>query len=292
MTIHEAVRNAEEMLRKAGIEEAAFDARELMMFVMGWSLTEYLLAASGSEGGGELGVSSEASYRMLVRKRSERVPLQYLTGKAYFYSYEFSVGRSVLIPRYDTEILVHTVLTENRDRPEETAVLDLGTGSGCIAAVLKIEGGYGRVDATDISREALETAKKNAENLGAEIRLFEGDLFSALALEKENRYDLIVSNPPYIAESERDFLEPEVRDYDPETALFGGADGLLFYRRIIKDAPDYLKPGGKLYFEIGSEQAAAVSALLSLRGFSEIRVYPDLSGKDRVVRGIYQNFGV
>ena len=287
MTVRELVKQAEEKLLEAGIGEAANDARELMMFLKGWNLTEYLMQASGKDGGAELSAADLARYREMTEKRAARIPLQHLTGKAYFYGYEFSVNPSVLIPRYDTEILVQAVLSENGGNAEGKAVLDLCTGSGCIACVLSLEGRFGQVDASDISEDALDTAKSNAEALGAGVRFFSGDLFSAIGEVPGARYDLIVCNPPYIAETERESLDPEVRFHDPETALFGGEDGLLFYRRIITEAPAFLKPGGKLYFEIGSSEAGAVSELMRDRGFSDIRVYPDLSGKDRAVRGVW-----
>lgn len=279
MTISETVRKGAEILGKAGASEAENDARELMLYLRNWNLTEYLMNVH------EILTDSEAaSYRELIGKRAERVPLQHLTGRAYFYGYEFLVNPSVLIPRFDTEILVGTVLAENTGHQEKLSVLDLCTGSGCIAVTLKKEGGYGQVDASDIDPAALHVAEMNAKRLGAEIRFLTGDLFAAIPAGSGIRYDLIVCNPPYIGESERDSLDPEVRDHDPEKALFAGADGLDFYRRISEEAPKYLKPGGKIYLEIGYTQAEAVSLLLFQNGFSGIRTVQDLSGKDRVVR--------
>ena len=289
MTVREAVLRGEKRLTDAGIEEAGNDSKELMLFLKNWSYQEYVEALLGSRKNDSaqasyLSPEEESAYEELILRRAERVPLQLITGTAYFYGYAFHVDGHVLIPRYDTETLVHAVLSENSAGGEggASSVLDLCTGSGCIAAVLKMEGGYPEVEASDIDGEALKTAKENAAALGAKIRFYEGDLFQALPEGK--KYDLIVSNPPYIAETERVMLEPEVLRSDPEKALFGGPDGLSFYRRIIPEAARYLKAKGKLYLEIGCTQGEEVARMLKDAGFDEIRVYRDLAGKDRAVR--------
>ena len=288
MRIRELLKKAQNTLENAGVPDPENDAMALLLHIKGWNLQDYILASAGESG--LLSEEDEKEFLELIGRRAKRIPLQHLTGYADFYGYRFRVNEHVLIPRYDTEILVHTVLQENPVAAEHNNchVLDLCTGSGCIAVTLKKEGGYQTVDASDIDPETVRTAAENAEKLEASVNFYTGDLFSALpaAETEEQLYDLIVSNPPYIAETERKDLEPEVVDHDPEKALFAGQDGLLFYRRIIAEAPAHLKKAGKLYLEIGYLQKGPVSQLLLEHGFRDIRVVQDLSGKDRVIRGI------
>ncbi len=206
--------------------------------------------------------------------------MQHILGSQDFMGLTFRVNEHVLIPRQDTETLVELVLEEHKDRNKK--VLDLCTGSGCIAVSLSVLGGFEDVTATDLSFEALKVAKENAERLldqGRAIRFLQGDLFDCL----ETRFDIITANPPYIATGVIRNLAPEVRDHEPRMALDGDEDGLCFYRRIAAKAGEWLEPGGCIYLEIGYDQGLAVSRLLEETGFENIRIVKDTPGLDRVV---------
>lgn len=215
-------------------------------------------------------------YRELLEKRSSHIPLQHLTGEQEFMGLPFYVNEHVLIPRQDTETLAEEALKRLR---ADMKVLDLCTGSGCIALSLAKLGPKIRVDASDISREALAVAEKNARRLGVRVRLIHSDLFSGIA----GPYDMIVSNPPYIRTSVIEELSEEVRLHEPFQALDGREDGLYFYRRIIKEGKSRLSENGWLLLEIGYDQAEEVASLLAGGGFREIMTVRDLAGHDRVV---------
>ncbi|MBQ1376526.1 MAG: peptide chain release factor N(5)-glutamine methyltransferase [Lachnospiraceae bacterium] len=255
------------------------EGRLLLMALMDWDLTAFLDRADR-----EASPSDVIRFREAVKQREAHVPLQHITGKAPFYGRDFMVNGSVLIPRFDTEILVYEALKEIRKRQDqaegEAEVLDLCTGSGCIAVTLRLEGAAGRITASDLSPEALETARKNAELLGAsDIDFVLSDMFSGIS----GQFDLIVSNPPYIPDDVIRTLDPEVKDHDPYMALSGGEDGLAFYRIIAAETGRHLKKGGRLFLEIGHDQGKAVSELLDKHHFTDIRVIQDLNGKDRVI---------
>lgn len=218
-------------------------------------------------------------YFKLIDKRKKHIPLQYITGSQEFMGFNFEVDERVLIPRQDTEVLVESVLPYVKGK----SVLDICTGSGCIAVSLLLLGNPRKVTASDKSEAALKLAKKNAERLRADITFIKSDLFDNI----EESFDIIVSNPPYISESEMKELEPEVKEHEPSMALWGGMDGLYFYRRIIKEAVNYLKPGGWLFFEIGCSQADLVRRLMEQHGFSNINIVRDYAGLDRVAGGNY-----
>lgn len=273
MTRKEAVRRAEQKLADAGIADAEIDARYLFFHVTGLNRMELLLY-------GEEEVPEEIckTYDALTAKRAEHIPLQYLTGVQEFMGMEFRVTPDVLIPRQDTECLVEEVLKYS----EEKRLLDVCTGSGCIAVSLAKLSKLSYAAACDLSPEALKVARSNAAGLGAEIEFFEGDLLEAVS----GTYDIIVSNPPYIRSNVIEKLMPEVRCHEPRMALDGAADGLEFYRRITADAGHYLAAEGMLFFEIGSDQAEAVAELMRRNGFSKIKVRKDYAGLDRVVSGV------
>ena len=206
--------------------------------------------------GEELGTTGQlAVFRAMLDRRAKREPLQYILGETEFMGLTFHVEPGVLIPRADTEILVEKALECMKPGAR---VLDIGTGSGAIAVSLAKLGRQAQVTAVDVSDRALEIARQNAKRNGAAVEFVKSDCFSAL---KGRKYDMIVSNPPYISEDEMRELMPEVTR-EPELALFGGADGLDFYRRISREAPEYLNEGGCLLFEIGWLQKDAVSALV------------------------------
>ena len=193
-----------------------------------------------------------------VSKRLKHIPLAYIFGKTNFFGYDFIVDENVLIPRLDTEILIEKVIDEINSREEFVSVLDIGTGSGAIAITLSKETGA-KLTAVDVNLKALEIAKKNAELNNANIEFIHSDLFDNIS---DFKFDIIVSNPPYIESSVIETLDDEVRLNEPILALDGGEDGLDFYRKIINQAPGYLKANGKLFFEIGYNQGDSISNLM------------------------------
>lgn len=275
MKYRELLNKGVAMLRQAGIADADTDGWYLLEYASGMSRNDYFLHME-EEASGEL---TEA-YGRLLEKRCTWIPLQYLTGEQEFMGLTFSVNPHVLVPRQDTETLVEQV--EKRLSPG-MRVLDLCTGSGCILISLlaRVPGVSGL--GTDISEEALATAESNADRLGVADRAqwARGDLFAPV----EGRFDVIVSNPPYIPREDIDGLMPEVADFEPRGALDGGDDGLDFYRRITSEASEYLEAGGRLFFEIGCDQARDVTALMEKAGFVHVATVRDLSGLDRVVCG-------
>ena len=227
-------------------------------------------------------------FRALVRRRLMHEPLQYIVGSTEFYGLEFTVSPAVLIPRPDTEHLVDRVLDLHKSellRPD-LRVLDIGTGSGCIAVTLAVQLREARCTATDISTDALSIARDNAGRHGVDERVsfVEHDIFNG-ALPAGAPFDLVVSNPPYIPQSDVATLQPEVRDFEPMIAATDGGDGLRFYRRIAERLDDLLAPGGLLVLEVGHDQAAEVSALLTSAGLRDVSVQKDYGGIERVVSG-------
>ena len=259
------------LLQTAGIEEAKLDARLLLEKICDTDRNTLL-----SHGDMEVTKEQETSFLQWVEQRAKHIPLQHITGEQEFMGLCFLVNEHVLIPRQDTEILVEEAMQHLHDGMR---ILDMCTGSGCILlSLLKYSNdctGLG----VDISGEALQIAEENARLLGIPAEFKESNRFE----RGEGRYDLLVSNPPYIEHDVIPTLMEEVREHDPMLALDGGTDGLDFYRRIISEAPEYLFRGGKILFEIGNEQAEAVSGLLAENGYTEIEVYKDYAGHDRVV---------
>ena len=236
-----------------------------------------------------LGESHLATFRALVQRAGEQEPIAYLTGKAYFFNLEFEVGPGVLIPRPDTETLVENVLQLARNTPgfEAPRVLDLCTGSGCIAAAVAQRLKGATVLAIDQSDTAVAMARRNLERLGLADRVTveQGDLFGPLSrIVDAAPFNLILSNPPYVPTSDMEKLDRNVRDYEPREALDGGIDGLVLHRRILEGAVDRLVPGGRIYLEIGYDQGpAAKEAVSHYMDFDEVRVLKDYAGLDRVL---------
>jgi release factor glutamine methyltransferase len=220
-----------------------------------------------------------AGIRGLVARRARREPLQYLLGSQEFCGLDFLVSPAVLIPRHDTEVLVEEAL---RRVPAARSVLDIGTGSGCIAVSLAKRLPAAEVWGADCSAEALEVAARNAERHGVGLHLVQGSLFEPVP---GKRFQLVVSNPPYIPTADLGALQPEVRDHEPRGALDGGTDGLDFYRQIVAQAPVHLEPGGWLLLEAGIGQAAAILELLARAGFAALFTAVDPAGIERVVGG-------
>ena len=343
------------ILKNAGIVEADLDAWYLFGQIFGISRAQYFLCARENIVGStaqkmaaqeQTGNSLESknaldcvelwlkeklsAYENTLEKRASRIPLQQILGQQEFMGLTFFVNEHVLIPRQDTETLVELVLNEQKDK--NVSILDMCTGSGCIAVSLKKLGGYACVEGADISEEALKVAKRNSEEIlensdavssrteqiqnctnltnnqnkqdNSEDRMVSevrtvpqtgvtfrrSDMFSAFP--ETERFNVIVSNPPYIPSAVIEELEPEVRDHEPRGALDGTADGLYFYRILAEECAKHLTPGGHVYFEIGYDQGAAVKELLDIHGFKDTRVIQDLTGKDRVVCGTWQTAGV
>lgn len=220
-----------------------------------------------------------AVYRALVARRAKREPLQHILGSQEFDGLSFDVSPAVLIPRHDTETLIEQALLK---APRARTVLDIGTGSGCIAVALAKRLPDAAVTAVDLSPEALTVARCNAERHCAAIEFLHGSFFESVLAR---RFDLIVSNPPYITTADLATLQPEVRDYEPRLALDGGSDGLDAYRAIIGQATAHLEQDGWLLLEVGAGQAAAVTALLAQAGFGDILTATDPAGIERVVGG-------
>lgn len=273
MTLEGALSFGKQMLQEAEIPEAALDAWYLLEYIGKFDKSYYYLHYQD-----EMETEMFSEYESLIRKRAERVPLQYITGVQEFMGLEFKVNPHVLIPRQDTEILVETALGVIQP---DMKVLDMCTGSGCIIISLmhfaKHITGYG----SDISKQALLTAKENAKANEVEVEWIRSDLFQNIP----ETFDVIVSNPPYIPTRVIDTLMPEVRDFEPIQALDGKEDGLFFYENIVQASSNFLNTGGYLIFEIGHDQGEAVSMMMKQAGFEQVRVIRDLSGLNRVVCG-------
>ena len=343
------------ILKNAGIVEADLDAWYLFGQIFGISRAQYFLCARENIAGStaqkmaaqeQTGNSLESknaldcvelwlkeklsAYENTLKKRASRIPLQQILGQQEFMGLTFFVNEHVLIPRQDTETLVELVLNEQKDK--DVSILDMCTGSGCIAVSLKKLGGYACVEGADISEEALKVAKRNSEeilensdavssrteqiqnctnltnnqnkqNNSAERKISEASKLSQAGVTfshsdmfsnfpETEQFDVIISNPPYIPSAVIEELEPEVRDHEPRGALDGTADGLYFYRILAEECAKHLTPGGHVYFEIGYDQGMAVKELLDNHGFKDTRVIQDLAGKDRVVCGAWQTAGV
>ncbi len=279
MTYREALTAGTEVLKLAGIEEAALDVWYLLEYVCHITRSEFYLKENET-----LSEEDQLHFENAVKKRASRVPLQYILGTQEFMGLTFAVNSNVLIPRQDTETLVELALTEiphevGENDQEAFSVLDLCTGSGCIAVSIKKNRPEIRMTASDASKQALLVAKENAKANGTEMLFIRSDLFDNL----NEAFDMILSNPPYIRTAEIPKLQAEVAEFEPVTALDGHEDGLYFYRRIASAAPPHLKEGGKLLMEIGNDQGAEVKEILENEGFTDILIKQDLAGMDRVV---------
>ena len=279
----EVYREGSSRLEHAGIEEAVLDARLLLEYVCETERNTLLV-----HGDREVTQEEYKRYQELLEKRAAHVPLQYLTGHQDFMGLDFLVNDQVLIPRQDTEILVEEVL---RDLHDGMRILDMCTGSGCILLSLLQYSNDCEGVGVDLSEEALQVAEANYDRLKREkpemkAAFVKSDLFREVAGGSgEGKFDLIVSNPPYIRTDVVEGLMPEVRDHEPRMALDGLEDGLHFYREITREATKYLVNGGSLYYEIGYDQAEAVRDIMEQEGFAEIQVVQDYAGLDRVVYG-------
>lgn len=266
-------------LKKARIPEAELDARLLLEHVCKTDRNTLLAH-------GERKVSNEEynSYVNCISSREKHIPLQHITGVQEFMGLEFEVNENVLIPRQDTEILVEEAMKHLHDGMR---ILDMCTGSGCILLSLLYYSNDCVGLGVDISEEALNTAKRNAQRLdalkgGINADFLQSDLFAEL---KDVKFEIIVSNPPYIKSAEINTLMPEVKEHEPISALDGREDGLYFYRGIISKAGDYLTGGGMLFFEIGYDQGTDVKNMMEATGYKHVEIIKDYAGLDRVVYG-------
>ena len=277
MTIDEAIQTSTDTLAADGVENALVDAEWLMAHVLDCRRPELGLRRSET-----LTQSQTAQWHALIARRAERIPLQHLLGTADFCGLEMEVNDSVLVPRPETEGLAEAAwrFANLLERP---TILDLGTGSGCLAIAIAMNCPGAGVHALEVSPAAMAVARANAtrHQVSDRIIFHKGDGFAALPGELS--FDLIVSNPPYIPTAEIQNLQPEVRDHDPRVALDGGADGLDFFRAIAVHAPAALRSGGRLMLEIGDGQAEPVAALLAHAGWGECELLPDLNNVLRIV---------
>ena len=281
-TYRELYEEGRRILEQAGLPDAALDARFLLEEVCGTNLQTLLVFP-------EKKVTEEEvnQYRAFVQRRKDREPTAMILGEWDFMGLTFRLNKSTLIPEQDTEVLVETALEELKRRGLGEAplrILDLCTGSGCILLSLLHELRNACGLGTDLSEEALEAARENAVRLGLQERAAfrQGDLWEPVG---DERFDLIVSNPPYVPTDVIPTLEPEVRCGEPYAALDGGEDGLVFYRRILKEAAGHLKPSGIIIVESGFDEAAQIAALMQDQELRGIRTVKDYGGLDRVVLG-------
>lgn len=273
MTYREAIGLGEKVLTMAEIVDVKTDAWMLLEMAAKIDRSYYYLHMND-----DIAQEQLDAYEWALKKRAEHIPLQYIVGETEFMGLPFKVNSSVLIPRQDTETLVEEALKVAKPGMK---VLDMCTGSGCIIISILHHGKDLEGYASDISRHAINVAKENAKLNQVAVSFETGDLFDHI----KGKYDIIVSNPPYIRTEEIAKLMPEVQNFEPFDALDGKEDGLFFYRRIVEQAGEYLNPEGHLLFEIGFDQGEDVSKLMEQAGFKDVRVIKDLAGNDRVVTG-------
>ena len=278
MTQYQLVTAGKEKLNEHNVPDADIDAELLWLYVSGQDKMAYIMNRQE-----EVAEEVQTAYETVIEKRSKRIPLQYITGTQCFMGYDFETAPDVLIPRFDTEVLVEQANRLIRGiHSDKMSVLDMCCGSGCIGLSVALMNPGVHIDLCDISDSAIALTTKNAKRLAvADYTVIKSNLFEKI----DKKYDMIVSNPPYIESDVIDGLMPEVRDHEPRLALDGDMDGLKFYKAITENAESYLNEKGYILFEIGNHQAYDVQQLLVDRRFEEIRVVKDLAGNDRVVIG-------
>lgn len=248
-----------------------------------WAMVEVLNVSRGRLAVfGEIDKDKEKEIRRILNARLKHIPLAYILKKAYFFGREFLVNRYCLIPRMDTEVLAEQAIIAIRElqkQKESVSVLDLCTGSGILAITVALETNA-VCTAVDISHRAVKLARRNAKRLGAKVKILQSDMFSELSNLK---FDIVISNPPYIRSGDIDKLQTEVSKFEPKIALDGGDDGLYFYNVISRDVMSHLEADGQILLEIGFDQADDVKNILS-QNFEDIKVVKDLSGNDRVIK--------
>ena len=278
-TIFESYNNCKRELEKAGIEDYVFESKQIIKHITGYSNAQILQKYTEN-----LTEYQENNLTAIIKQRLVRYPLQYIIGKWNFFGREFFVGPGVLIPRSDTETLMDVCLEflKTKENPE---VIDLCAGTGCIGITLKGEIPTANVKMVEKFDEALFYTERNVKHNGVDVKIVKGDVIEGA--ESEGKYDLIVSNPPYITDLDMKTLQPEVK-FEPETALRGGEDGLVFYKSITEKYKASLKDGGMLAFEVGVNQAESVKKILIENGFKNVSTRKDLNDIERVVFGTVQ----
>ena len=275
-TIFESYNNCKKELEKAGIEDYVFESKQIIKYVTGYSNAQILQKYTE-----QLTEFQENNLTVIIKQRLIRYPLQYILGRWNFFGREFFVGPGVLIPRSDTETVMDVCLEFIKGK-ERADVLDLCAGSGCIGITIKGECPKSQVTLVEKYDEAISYTQKNAKHNNIDVKIVKGDVLEGC--ECENKYDLIVSNPPYITDIDMKSLQPEV-SFEPETALRGGEDGLIFYRAITEKYKSSLNEGGMLAFEVGINQAESVKQILIENGFKNVSARKDLNDIERVVFG-------
>lgn len=279
VSIAEAIREAAQFLRQGGVPDARREAGSLLQYVIDRDRTFIVTHAEDL-----ITPEEQKTFRECVARRAEGEPLQYITGQQAFFGLDFEVTKDVLIPRPETELLVETALPLVDKGPASPFICDVGTGSGCIAVALLHENQRATAVGIDLSIEAIKVARGNARRHSVADRLsfLVADCLSALDAGKP-MFDLVVSNPPYVAASALDGLQREVRDHEPRLALTPGGDGLTIIRRLLVDSRALVKAGGHLLMEIGFDQGAAVERLIDRTSWKFLDIHPDLQGIPRIV---------
>jgi release factor glutamine methyltransferase len=269
-------------LKEAGVDDFSLSTELLLRSVLGLSRSQLLLNLRDT-----IPIEKEKAYQELIEKRSERIPLQYLTGIVEFYNIELKSDSRALIPRPETEILVETVLNK-LSHTDPLKILDIGVGSGNISIALAKNIPKSNITGVDISQDALDLASENSilNDVGERVSFIRGDILDGAFIKTLVRFDCVVSNPPYVATRDRETLQPEVAKYEPPVAIFAGDDPLIFFKTIVNDIWYILNCGGLLAFEVGLGQAGDIQALMK-PAFERITIIKDLAGLDRIVTGVY-----
>ncbi len=274
LLIRDVIKQGEEILKAAGIVDWKIDSWLLAEYVFDINRTVFYMNPNM-----KVDTKLRDKYIELINLRALKTPLQYITGKQEFMGLDFIVNENVLIPRQDTELLVEKVVEHIKTKKEKVKVLDMCTGSGCIAISIDKLCENAWVFAADVSEKALDIAKKNNELNNTNVTFIQSDLFTKI----QSDFDIIVSNPPYIKTKEIEALMDEVRVHEPRIALDGSTDGLKFYKKIAIDGRQYLRKNGIMFLEIGYDQGISVPEILDINGYTDIKVYKDLADNDRVV---------
>lgn len=283
MTLQDMIKQGAYLLQETHVPDYLYDAKELALEGLGLTSRDYLMNQRE-----EVSQEYEKQYMQWIQRRANREPLQYILGKQNFYGYDFFVNKHVLIPRQDTENLVEQVIKRaNKElKGKEINILDLCCGSGCIGLTLAKQL-QAHVSLVDLSPEALSVAEYNNQQLSCNAEIIQSDLFTSV----KGKYHIIVSNPPYIPTAVVEKLMPEVLEYEPRLALDGKEDGLYFYRCIIKEAENYLEENGYVFFEIGFDQADDIRKIFVEYGYTQVELWQDLAGLDRVMCGRKSRLG-
>lgn len=298
MTLKSILNDGIASLNKNKIDNAEFDAREILLNLLEMDFATFLFCEDDDlEEKHNTHYISEIinNFDRLISYRSQHFPLQYILGETYFCGIKFNIREGVLIPRFDTEVLVEKVINDNQDKNKY--VLDMCTGSGCIALSLAKLGGYKIVACSDISVDALELASENADmiienndvydEMNQKVYFIQSDMFDNFDKFRENtgidKFDIITINPPYIKTDDLNNLQIEVKQFEPKIALDGDIDGLKYYKKIAESAKDYMNEDGKIYLEIGFDQAKDVIQIFEKTGYKFVELVKDLSGNDRVL---------